>query len=216
MTTPTVKAPEAKAMPSGAKRKNDEQAEPKKVCKTAEGDEAMQKEKLKQELRERHKIALQTKETARLKTLKTASWNVLDNTGPAPSSPITPPLPKQPPLTKQDTKEAEDLAKAVRIQERKDWWMSTISEDQRLSRASRRLPDVFMKAATVGVVLSSGVVQGLGQFWPRPVRPWKLLSVLGIGMLGLSVLGGRALSAGRRPAVQQHTIIAEARFFGWK
>ena len=151
MTTPTVKAPEAKAMPSGAKRKNDEQAEPKKVCKTAEGDEAMQKEKLKQELRERHKIALQTKETARLKTLKTASWNVLDNTGPAPSSPITPPLPKQPPLTKQDTKEAEDLVKAVRIQERKDWWMSTISGDQRLSRASRRLLDVFMKASDATV-----------------------------------------------------------------
>ena len=103
VTIPPMKAPAAKAMPTGLKRKNDEQSEPMKLCKTEEGDVATQKEKLRQELEERHKVAFRTKETARLKNLKTAGWNVLVNTLPATPSPITPPLP-QPTVVNNQTK----------------------------------------------------------------------------------------------------------------
>ena len=113
---------------------------------------------------ERHKIALKTKETARLKNLKTAGWNVLDNTLPAPPSPITPPLPQPTPLTKQQTKEAEDLVLSVRIQKRKDWWMSSVSEDQRLSCASRRLLDLFMRASNATMCDVDVIMDCIKQF----------------------------------------------------
>ena len=51
-----------------------------KLCKKADNGVAMRKEKLRQELMGRHKIALKTEETARLKNLNAASWDVLGNT----------------------------------------------------------------------------------------------------------------------------------------